>query len=176
MFIKKMCLNAWVRCTPQSILSRFDLALWEQRRQCGATLLELVVAIVIVSGCLMAILNVLSWSSSKSTTALLAQQSANLAESMLHEVQRHPFLPTGFVGAATAANRASFDDIFDYHGLNENGAALTGIAAFSSYQVSISVIGAPLSGIVSTNAAWIQVDVTDPLGQVVSATGYRVID
>jgi len=144
-------------------------------KQRGTSLIELIMFIVIVSVALAGILLVMDTVTRSSADPLIRKQAIAIAESMLEEVELQDFNNPagGFTGAATQANRALFDDVMDYNGFNASGSAATGIAALASYTVSVKVEHVALAGIVAADAVMITVDVRDPTGQTLTATGYR---
>lgn len=149
--------------------------------QRGASLIELIMFIVIVSAALAGILLVLNQATRGSVDPLLRKQSIAAAYSLLDEVELQSFAnPTGgFSGAATQANRAQFDDVMDYNGLLTNGiftlSGTTAIAGLEKYQVRVAVVPetAAWNGIPAGSVVQINVTVTAPNGDAVTATGYR---
>ena len=152
-------------------------------RQHGATLIELVMFIVIISTAVVGILQVMNLVTSHSADPLVRKQALAIAESLLEEIELQDFSnPSGgFPGPYIPANRASFDDIFDYSGFATTGIyavdGVTTIPNLGNYNVSATVnattVATALSGIPPASAAIITVTVTDPTGQQTVATGYR---
>lgn len=105
-------------------------------RNCrGATLVELVITIVLMSLVLVAIASTLSFSSSRSADLLYQVKLVELGQAYLEEILTKRFdenSPTGGVPACSPstvscgaigseeAERAQFDDVDDYHLLNES--------------------------------------------------------
>ena len=93
------------------------------RRQHGLSLIELIIFIVIVSVGLVGILSVLNVTVRHSADPMVRKQALAIAEAMMEEVLAKDFANPdgGFSGAATNANRGSFDDIWDYNGFTMSG-------------------------------------------------------
>jgi MSHA pilin protein MshD len=123
---------------------------------------------------------VLNVTTQNSDDPLLRKQALTIAESLLEEVELHDFAnPTGgFTGAATQANRASFDDVMDYNGFATTGiysadGSGTVITGLSDYSVSVAVV--PIAWLaVASDTVQITVTVTHPNGQSLQAVGYRM--
>ena len=133
------------------------------RRQRGVTLVELIVAIVVIAMAGSALIGTLSYLAGSSATTLRQAQAQAIADAYLAEITGKSFAdPDGVNGEA---NRALFDNVGDYAGF-------TG-AEPGNFQVSVNVAAGTLAGI-PANAAW-RVDVTvayDTDGSAI-ATGYR---
>ena len=130
------------------------------RPQRGATLIELVVAITIVSIAATTILATLSAVASRSADAMVQQQAISIAQAYLDEIlQRWVVDPNG---TPTYAGRSTWDLVDNYSGLTDTGAHDqfgNAISSLSSYNVSVSV--AQTSGLGSiTSPAARRVDVT----------------
>jgi len=152
-----------------------------RRRSRGITLLELIVAIVIIGVGLAGVLAVLNRAVQQSADPFPVKQAIAVAEGMIEEVALKNFanpVPGGWSGGATQANRQFFDDIGDYNGYDTgagggvwtvNGAApLPGLAG---YRVRVAVVNpSPLNGVA---AALITVTVDDATGQAYTLSTYR---
>jgi MSHA pilin protein MshD len=143
-------------------------------RQRGVTLIELVVAIVIVSIASIAILAAMSWTMQRGAEAMVRQQAVAVAEAYLEEIVLQPVAAPG---GAAPTSRASFNDEDEYNGLSDVGAHDqygNAIANLTGYNVSVAVAQTTaLTGITAANARQINVTVTDPNGATVVLTGYR---
>jgi MSHA pilin protein MshD len=154
--------------------------MYTNKAQRGISLIELILFIVIIGIALAALLSVLNVTTQNSVDPLLRKQALTIAESLLEEVELHDFAnPTGgFTGAATQANRASFDDVMDYNGFATTGiysadGSGTVITGLSDYSVSVAVV--PIAWLaVASDAVQITVTVTPPNGQPLQAVGYRM--
>lgn len=154
--------------------------MYTNKAQRGISLIELILFIVIIGIALAALLSVLNVTTQASVDPMLRKQALSIAESLLEEVQLHDFANPagGFTGAATQANRASFDDVMDYNGFattgiysaDGSGAGITGLA---DYNVSVAVT--PIAWLaVASDAVQINVTATTPNGQSLQAIGYRM--
>ncbi|MBI5752730.1 MAG: type II secretion system protein [Hydrogenophilales bacterium] len=144
----------------------------------GFSLIEVIVFIMIVSIALAGVLSAMNFTTQHSADPLVRKQAIAVAESLLEEVALHDFAnPSGgFSGAATQANRQSFDDIGDYNNFTTSGIYTidgTQISGLTGYNVSVTVVGSVLSGIPVTGASLITVTVTGPDNVSVVLAGYR---
>ncbi len=148
-------------------------------RQRGASLIELIMFIVIVSLALAGILLVMNQVTAHSADTLVRKQALAVAESLLEEIELQPFSGV-FAGPYTQANRTSFDSVFNYNGFATSGVfpadgTLTVVPGLGNYHVAAQVTALPAAWgtIPAASAVQITVSVTDPAGQITSATGYR---
>ena len=89
-------------------------------RESGATLIELVISIVVISIAVSAVLGLLSSSAAHSADSMVLSQAVSIAEAYLEEVSLKPFADPDSVDGE--ANRVDFDDVDDYDGLVDVGA------------------------------------------------------
>ena len=110
------------------------------RRQAGTTLIELVIAIVIVSIAVSAVLMALSMTVGYSADPMIRHQAIAIAEAYLEEIALKAFDdPDGVDGEA---NRTLYDDVDDYNGLVDVGARdqFNGaLAGLDNYTVTVAV-------------------------------------
>lgn len=140
----------------------------------GVTLVELIVAMVIITVALAGILSVMNFTTRHSADAVLQQQAVAIAEAYMEEINLKNYADPDTDGEA---NRPLFDDVDDYNGLSDTGAHDQDgnlIGGLSGYNVNVSVSshsygpsGATVTGLK------IDVTVTDPAGESVTLTGYR---
>jgi MSHA pilin protein MshD len=147
-------------------------------RQRGMTLIELVIAIVIIGIASAALYSAMASITGRSADPMLRQQSLSIAEAYLEEIELQAFLDpsTQLACQAIPANRALFDDVCDYRGLVDNGAVSASglpIAALAGYRVSVAVAAQAWNGLPANNVLYIEVTVTDPAGQGLVLGGYR---
>ena len=157
------------------------------QRQSGLSLIELIIAIVILSVGLVALLIPISNAVRNSADPLIMKQMVAIAEAMLEEIELQPYAtPTGSTCnpcAATQANRVNFDHIANYNTFATTGiyriddpAAGPGIATLASYNLSVAATPTTLGGV---PAFLISVTVTWPntipgvLGKSVTVSAYR---
>ena len=108
--------------------------------QKGATLVEVVISIVVIAVAVTAVLGVLSTTVGRSADALIVTQAVSVANAYLEEISLKSFTdPDGMDGEAS---RIDFDDVDDYNGLVDAGAADqfgNPIAGLGGYTVSVAV-------------------------------------
>lgn len=147
----------------------------------GMTLMELVVAIVIISVGLAGVLAVLNTAAQNSADPFPAKQALAVAEGMLEEVALKNYAnpPGGWSGTSTQANRKFFDDVGDYatpvpYDTSPGGVytvdGTASLPGLSDYIVKVEVFNTTLNGVAAKR---IKVTVTDPLGQSRSVSTYR---
>jgi len=93
------------------------------KKQKGITLIELVIAISIISIALLGVLGAFSVSVRNSADPVTRKQTVLIAESLMDEVLSRSFVKPsgGFAVPFTNANRTSFDTVTDYNNLVING-------------------------------------------------------
>ena len=148
------------------------------RRQRGMTLVELVIAIVIVGIAAAALYTAMATITSRSADPMLRQQRLAIAEAYLEEILDADFLdPTSHTQCPPPpAARADFDNVCDYAGLDDAGArgadgAL--IAGLQDYQVSVAVTPQAFNGLSAAAALQVVVTVEAPDGQTLTLSGWR---
>jgi MSHA pilin protein MshD len=143
-------------------------------RERGVTLIEVVVAIVIVAIGATAILAAMGSITMRGAETTVRQQAVAVAEAYLEEILLQPVASPGGVAPTS---RANFNDEDEYNGLNDVGARDqfgNAIAYLTGYTVSVAVTQTTaLTGIAAAQARQINVTVTDPNGVTVLLTGYR---
>ncbi len=144
-------------------------------RQSGVTLIELVIAIVIISIAATAILGTFATTVGYSADPMIRHQAVAIAEAYLEEIVLKSFDdPDGVDGEAS---RDLYDDVDDYNGLVDNGARDqfdAAIADLADYTVSVSVAGSnALPGITSADLYLISVTVTHSANVNFTVSGYR---
>lgn len=146
-----------------------------KRAERGVTLIELIVSIVVVAIAASAVLGVLSSSARRSADAMIMAQAVSIAEAYLEEISLKPYADPDGVDGETV--RTDFDDVDDYHGLNDVGARNqfgTAIAELSRYTVAVTVgASSALTSVPSTDALRIDVRVTYSPNVSVALSGYR---
>jgi MSHA pilin protein MshD len=133
----------------------------QQLHERGVTLVETVIAIVVVAIAVSAVLGVLAGTSQHSSDALIMSQAVSIAEAYAEEISLKPFAdPDGTDGEAT---RAAFDDADDYNGLVDNGAYDqfgNPIAGLGGYTVTVAAVpSGVLPGIGAADALRVDVRV-----------------
>lgn len=144
------------------------------------SLIELVVAIVVVSIALTGTMLLVDTTMRRSADPMLERQAISIAEAYLAEILQKAYLDPddGSLCGAPEASRDRYDNICDYDGLadvgarSQEGLAVTGLG---SYRVDIAIDQSANLGGVSGSADVLRIDaaVTDPLGRVVRLAAYR---
>jgi MSHA pilin protein MshD len=145
------------------------------RRQAGTTLIELVIAIVIISIAASTVLMALSTNVASSADPMVRHQAVAIAEAYLEEIALKSFVdPDGVDGEGS---RDLYDDVDDYDGLVDNGARNqfdTAIADLSDYTVSVAVTASSaLPSIASTDLYLISVTITHSANINFTVSAYR---
>lgn len=139
----------------------------------GTTLVELLIAIVVIAIAVTSVLSLLSQISVRSAAAMVATQAESVASAYLDEALSKSFAdPDGFA----EAGRQNLDDVGDYNFVDNGARDCQGnaIAGLGQYQVQVST--APvLFGVApdQTAAVRVTVDVTDPTGAMTRLEGFR---
>lgn len=167
-----------------------------QNIQAGFTLIETVIVIVLV-GVMMAGMAALFISNVEhSHRPYLRQKSLAVANAYMEEIVRKRWdentpIGGGCVnsGASCAtgpaasgigteeASRPDFDDVDDYHGLNQSppqDASGTNLPEFDGFTVTVAVTQGAWNGIASADVKQVTVSVTSPNTESIALTAYRV--
>lgn len=168
-------------------------------RQCGLSLIELLLFIVVVSIALAALLKVFVTATTSSADPMIRRQQLAIAESLLREVELMNFTwcDPDDANVATAANVAGcatlpensgpepgetrygstpFDNVNDYAGFSMSGirdVTNTAIAGLSGYSASVAVAATALDNVVAGEALKITVTVTAPDSSTLTLQGWR---
>ncbi len=145
------------------------------RRQSGTTLIELIIAIVIISIAASGVLMAISTTVGSSADPMIRHQAVAIAEAYLEEIALKSFVdPDGVDGEAS---RDLYDDVDDYDGLVDNGARNqfdAAIADLSNYTVSVAVTASSaLPSIFSTDLYLISVTITHAANINFTISAYR---
>ena len=142
------------------------------RKQQGATLIELIVSIVIISTSLAGVLGLINFTVLHSADPIVQQQAIAIAEAYIEEITALPIDDPDSTN--TGETRATFDDVDDYNGLSDNGVqdqSGNAIAALASYTVDVNINRQTINGI--NDVRIITVNVSRPNTQTISLTAYR---
>jgi len=143
----------------------------------GVTLVELVVAIVVIGIALAGITVVFVRNTSASADPMIWHQATAIAEAYLEEALTKPY--TDPDGTNVGETRATYDDVRDYNNIvaespprDQNGIPINPLAGYS---VTVTVTTEALNDITqaSGNAVRVTVTVTTPAGGNVTISGYR---
>lgn len=128
----------------------------------GFTLVEMIIAMVIIGVALAGVLSVLSRASVASADPMVVKQMSAIAEGMMDEIQLKPFSAPG--AAPSQCDRTGFDGIGDYNGYEQDACAVNGDPGPAGYRVKVAVtVGAgalTAAGIPANDTATITVTVT----------------
>ena len=148
-----------------------------RQRQQGVTLVELIVAITIVSIAATTILGTMGTVASRSADAMIQQQAIAIGQAYLDETLQRWVVDPNPSGPPPNTGRGSWDLVDQYNGLTDVGARdqfNNAIAALSAYTVTVSVVpSSALTGIASSAARRIDVTVTRAPNVTVTLSGYR---
>ena len=142
----------------------------------GFTLIEMVVAIVIISVGLAGVLLAFSSAVKASADPLIHKQMLTIAEEMLEEILLKPYAPAA--GSISGCNRSGADDVSDYAAYTDqpvcdiDGTAVVGLAAYS---VTVTVDAGASLGTLSSDVKKVTVTVrhgTESLSLVGWRTNY----
>ena len=118
--------------------------------QRGFTLIEMVLAVVILGVGLAGVLLAFSTVTRGSADPLVAQQMLAIAEEMLEEIQLKPYASAANTAPAACA-RNTFNDVLDYNGYTTSGQVCTidgtPIPALAGYSVQVQVQATTLVGV-----------------------------
>jgi MSHA pilin protein MshD len=155
------------------------------RSQAGLSLIELIVAIVVLSVGLVLLLIPISNVTRRSGDPLITKQATAIAEAVLEEIELKPFnnFAGDFPGPYTCPNRAQFDALPDYKLYASAGICdlTTGIviAPTAGYKVAVALTPtafpaiAPFAAIPAAQASVVTVSVTGPNATTVTLSGVR---
>jgi len=143
-------------------------------KQSGFTLVELIVAMVVISIAIVGVMSAVNYSTLHSADPVLRQQSIAIAESYMEEISLKNYTDPDIDGEGS---RALFDDVDDYDGLVDNGArdqngnAISGLENFS-VRVQVEPQNYGPSGMTVAGLK-IDVTVTDLTGESITLTSFR---
>ncbi len=114
--------------------------------QAGVTLIELVVSIVVLSVAITGIMMVMTQTVASSADPMLRDQATAIAKSYMEEILSQPLTdPDGgeLNGPEAGETRATYDDVWDYHNLNNNSGALDqsggAVTGLNSYNIAVTI-------------------------------------
>lgn len=140
----------------------------------GFTLVEMIIAIVIIGVGLAGVLAAFNISVRGSADPLVRKQMLAIAEEMLEEILLKPY--AAGPGTISGCNRAAADDVSDYNGYASAGICdIDGnpVAGLSGYNLNVAVANATLSdGAVTVPSLRVTVTVTHG-GESLSLVGWR---
>lgn len=140
----------------------------------GMTLIELVIAMLILGVGLAGVMLAYSTVTRGASDPVVHKQLLAVAEALLEEIQLKPYAATANAAPAGCA-RNTWNDLLDYHGYATTNQVCTldgtPINTLTGYSVSVSVTAATLGGISAAR----RIDVTVRRGnERITLTGWRV--
>ncbi len=146
------------------------------KRQAGVTLVEMIIAIVIIGVGLAGVLGALARTSIFSAHPMVNKQLAAIAEGMMEEILLQPFDLVGVPGT-TACARNQFDDVRDYNNYNSSTICDidgTPVAGLQGYRVSVTVqlSPTPIAGVPASDILVVTVTASNA-NQNYVLTGWR---
>jgi MSHA pilin protein MshD len=121
-----------------------------ERRQRGMTLIEMVIAMVVIAVGLAGLMLAFSTVGAGSADPVIERQLQAVAEEMLEEISLKPFAAAANTAPAACA-RNTYNDVADYNGYASSGQICTidgtAIPALAGYSVSVSVTSGTLAGV-----------------------------
>ncbi|MFN3884231.1 MAG: prepilin-type N-terminal cleavage/methylation domain-containing protein [Rhodocyclaceae bacterium] len=140
----------------------------------GFTLVEMIIAIVVIGVGLTGVLAAFNVNVRGSADPLIRKQMLAIAEEMLEEILLKPYAPGP--GTISGCNRAAADDVADYNGYASTGICdIDGnpVAGLAGYGVGVSIGAGPLTdGATSVPAQRIVVTVSHG-GESLTLVGWR---
>jgi MSHA pilin protein MshD len=137
--------------------------------QRGFTLVELMVAIVVIGLAGAALVGTLAYLAGTGNASMLQAQAQSIANAYLSEIQAKSF--TSLTNAPGPCNR--FNDINDYDGLDTPVATDECGNVAGNFRVRVSVVPGVLNGLPFADVRRIDVTVDYGNGYQVLASGYR---
>lgn len=145
-----------------------------RRGAAGMTLIELIVAIVVLGVGLAGVLVAYNQAVMRSADPMVTKQMLAIAEEMMEEISLRSFAAQPN-GPAAGCARSANDDVMDYNGYTSAGICdIDGVAvpALASYTVAVAVAAVTLPAPTSVAALRIEITVTHA-GQTLTLVGYR---
>ncbi len=154
-----------------------------RQSQWGATIIELVVSIVVLSVAMTGILMVMTQTVISSADPMLREQATAIAKSYMEEILSQPMadpIDTEVNGPESGESRATYDDLWDYHNLNnsagaidQSGSAVTGL---EGYNILVTVTATSIGPGAGSPAFQVRVLVTHDgnAGINIPITAYRM--
>lgn len=144
------------------------------RRHDGFTLVEMVIAIVIISVGLAGVLMAFNTTVKSSSDPLIHKQMLSIAEEMMEEVLLKPYAVAS--GTISGCDRVSADDVSDYASYTDqpicdiDGVAVAGL---SGYTISVTVDASASLGTLSSNVKKVTVTVKHGTSDALALVGWR---
>jgi MSHA pilin protein MshD len=155
-----------------------------RRRRRGITLVELIVAMVIVGATIAGLTAAIAASNRASADPLVLQQKEAIAESLMGEILLKPFNENTTPSNPAVRDSYQWVSDFDKYGVDANGNPIVGIvdvdgtpiAGLENYAVTVRVVPVALTGVPATDAVQITITVSragDSAADNFVLTGWR---
>jgi len=158
----------------QSIAQQGMLMVLKKNSQSGVTLVELVIALVIISVALVGMAAAVRSMVGRSADPAIRQQAIAIANAYMAEITQKEFTAGC---SARHANRADYTEVCHYNGLSDGRARDqlgNGIAGLTGYTVAVAAVGsAELNGLAAADVLRITVTVTGPANTSFALVSYR---
>jgi MSHA pilin protein MshD len=119
------------------------------KQQTGATLIELIVSIVIISTALAGVLGIINLTVLHSADPIVQQQAIAIAESYIEEITALPVDDPD--GGNAGETRATFDNVDDYNGLINNNGVVdqdgNPVLSLANYNVTVAIANQLINGL-----------------------------
>lgn len=120
----------------------------KSHQQVGATLVELIISIVIISTAIAGVLGIVNLTVLHSADPIVQQQIIAIAESYIEEITALPTADPD--GTNSGETRATFDNVDDYNGLSDTGVIDQNsnvIARLDNYNISVVINNQTINGL-----------------------------
>ena len=186
-------------CDEHSAMTTFSITRSARQQQAGFTLIETIIVIVLVGAMLAGMTSLFVTNVGNSYRPFLRQRALAVANAFLDEILHKRWneatpLGGGCVNTASGScssgpgviaigndgeSRATYDDIDDYHGLNQSppqDSSGTDMPGYSGFTVNVTVAqpGANWNGVPAADVRLITVRVTSSSNETISVSAYRV--
>lgn len=149
-----------------------------RHRQCGVTLIEMIIAIVVVGVGLSGVLLAFTTTIKSSADPMVRKQLIAIAEGMMEEITLKPYVDPGTGGsiAAGSCDRSAADDIQDYAAYTNRAVCDidgTAVPSLAAYRVSVSLDTSAVLGALTTGVTKISVTVSNGGRESFTLIGWR---
>ncbi|MBH9551326.1 type IV pilus modification PilV family protein [Inhella gelatinilytica] len=150
--------------------------MWSSRATRGFTLVEMIIAILVLGFGLAGVLVAFQQTTKGSADPLIHRQLLSVAEGYLEEVLSRPFA-SNLARSVNGCARDGFHDVDDYAGFTNQSVcpidSTTPVSGLELYTVSIAVEAMALNGVAADQARRITVTAQRSDGQSLTLVGWR---